>query len=129
MYNYRHSRSRRISENLFGILTNRWRVFGGVLNLGVNKATAVTICSLLLHNCLRKGVSRNIYCPPGSADSDNGRGELTNGAWSSETTSTAFLPVQPAQGNNPTRSAKLIREVFTEYFLNEGSLEWQWEKA
>ena len=26
VYNYRHCRARRISENLFGIISNRWRV-------------------------------------------------------------------------------------------------------
>ena len=33
VYNYRHSRARRISENLFGIIANRWRVFRTVLQL------------------------------------------------------------------------------------------------
>lgn len=33
IFNYRHSRARRISENLFGIIANRWRVFRTVLQL------------------------------------------------------------------------------------------------
>ena len=33
IYNYLQSRARRISENLFGIIANRWRVFRSVILL------------------------------------------------------------------------------------------------
>ena len=37
IYNYRHSRVRRLSENLFGILSNRWRVFTSAIMLSPEK--------------------------------------------------------------------------------------------
>ena len=37
IYNYRHRRARRISENLFGILANKWRVFQQPLNVSPQK--------------------------------------------------------------------------------------------
>ena len=65
IYNYRHSRARRISENLFGILANKWRIFQQPLNLLPEKARTITACALVLHNFLRKLSYRiNDYNPP-----------------------------------------------------------------
>ena len=132
IYNYRHSRARRISENLFGILANRWRIFRSALNLSPDKATAITSCALVLHNFLRKSTSKSIYSPAGLADSTNTNGELMPGSWRTEQQNPLGVfssSIQPQVGRNAPRSAKLVREAFTEYFMNEGSVEWQWEKA
>ena len=84
VYNYRHSRARRISENVFGILANRWRVFRTVLNLGPEEASVITTCALALHNFLRKTNSRSVYSPPGLADYESVDGKLVKGSWRSE---------------------------------------------
>ena len=77
-----------------------------------------------------KTSSKSVYSPPGFADYRNPNGELIDGLWRSESEPTAFLPVQSSPaGNNPPRSAKIVRETFTDYFMNEGSVEWQWEKS
>ena len=50
IYNYRHSRARRISENLFGILANRWRIFLTIINLKPKYVENVNFAALILHN-------------------------------------------------------------------------------
>ena len=68
IYNYRHSRARRISENMFGILANRWRVFHTTMHLSPELAISVTLSALILHNYLLKSPSKNTYCTPGLID-------------------------------------------------------------
>ena len=70
VYNYRHSRARRISENLFGILSNRFRVFHAVINLDPNKAKFITMSAIGLHN---------FHCPPGLSDQENEQLYLVHG--------------------------------------------------
>lgn len=41
VYNYRHCRARRISENAFGILTNRFRIFSRAIDLETNKVVKI----------------------------------------------------------------------------------------
>ena len=85
IYNYRHSRGRRISENLFRILTNRWRFYLTTLALPPRSIENLVLVSLVLHNFLPKGSSRNVYCPTGLLDTENDSGELVNGTWRPDT--------------------------------------------
>ena len=54
VYNYRHSRARRILETLFGILANRWRIFFTTINLEPRYVENVILSALALHNMLIK---------------------------------------------------------------------------
>ena len=54
VYNYRQSRARRISENLFGILGNRWRIFFTTINLEPKHVENIVLSSFALQICLSK---------------------------------------------------------------------------
>ena len=131
IYNYRHSRARRISENLFGILPNKWRVFQQPLNLSPQKARSITLCALVLHNFHRSSSSKNVYNPPGHVDSFDSAGQLVQGNWRLETKNSlgVFSGTASQVGRKASKNAKVTRENYTEYFMNEGSVEWRWENA
>ncbi|XP_068735594.1 uncharacterized protein [Montipora capricornis] len=61
VYNYRHSRARRISENLFGILANRWCVFKSIMQIPPETIDVVVMAALTLHNYLRNSCSKELY--------------------------------------------------------------------
>lgn len=72
-FNYRLSRARRLSENVFGIMSAAFRVFRKPLLLEPEKAVKVTMACIYLHNFLRQSVnSRRVYTPQGTFDSEEG---------------------------------------------------------
>ena len=50
VFNYRLSRMPRISENGFGILANRWRVFRRPFSLEPEKVKVISLAAITLHN-------------------------------------------------------------------------------
>ena len=127
IYNYRDSRARRISENLFGIFANRWRVFCSVILLPPETIEKLTLATLCVHNFLRQSSTNKVYCPQSLTDRITSSGEVIPGDWRRNSPTESFHSLQvPSTGHNATTDDKQIREAFTDYFFNEGAVQWQW---
>ena len=126
--NYRHSRACRISEILFGIICNRWHLFRAPILLPPNSVEHLVLATLVLHNLLRRSSSRSTYCPPGLTDMELPTREFAQGLWCSDGTPTQIffnLSKSSNMSRNATLNAKEIRNIFTDYFANEGQVQWQ----
>ena len=118
VYNYRHSRARRIVECLFGILVQRFRVFDRRMYLSDNNAIRVTKACVVLHNYLTP--SRTDYNhmiqklnPENDYIYNNERG--------------ALRPLR-RMGYHAPQEASEIREWFKSYFWTAGAVPWQMDK-
>ena len=60
------------------------------------------------------------YVPVGYADT----GDYMDGLWRSEEPSLALQNLSTFSSNAHSRAAKEMRKVFTDYFVNEGSVPW-----
>ena len=87
IFSYRLSRMRRISENAFGILANRWRAFRRPFLLEPEKVKAITHAVLMLYNWHRKESDiGKVYFSPTLVDrEDPETGENIEGSWRKET--------------------------------------------
>eukprot|EP00795_Rhopilema_esculentum_P003556 gene3556-2239_t len=84
IYSYRLSRARRVEENAFGILTNRFRVFLSPLMISPETADKMVLASCVMHNFLReKAPSR--YTPIRSFGiEDVDEGNICDVSWRAE---------------------------------------------
>lgn len=127
IFNYRLSRARRVSENVYGILSARFRVLRKPLLLNPEKVEQVVTACVFLHNFLRRSkMSKKMYTPPSTFDSeDKDTGHIIPGTWRLEGAANAFRPL-PKKARNATVEAKYVREEFAEYFMSpEGMVPWQ----
>lgn len=129
IFNYRLSRARRISENVFGILSAKFRVLRKPLLLQPETAEKIVTACVYLHNFLRDSpTSKKSYNPPGSFDAeDKDTGEIISGSWRRDDVNTegnfnSFKKV----ARNSSIAAKEIRQEFTDFFqTEEGMVPWQ----
>nr|CAI5867877.1 unnamed protein product [Callosobruchus analis] len=108
IYNYRHCRARRVSENAFGIMTKKFRIFLKKFNISPDHLDLITLACTAMHNYLR-----NDSCAwqPGELE----REDEVEG-----------LDDLPNIGGNFQRDAFNIREQFKQFFVsNQGSVPWQ----
>lgn len=127
VFNYRLSRARRIVENAFGHIANRFRVLRKPIELCPDKAVKIVSAICVLHNFLLAN-SKNTYACQSSFDTESDEGNINNGSWRQEgMPSENLIPLQRTQPGNHSQYCKEIRTEFTEYFCSpDGELPWQY---
>ena len=121
IFNYRLCRARRVVENAFGILSQRFRLFSHAIELDPSKVETATMAACCLYNnfLLRNNASAQCY----TADiSVNDEGPICS--------HNTFKPMQKQGSNHSSRTASEIRGRFCAYFNSEaGSVPWQEERC
>lgn len=110
LYNYRICRCRRVIENAFGILAQRWRVYFRPLACNIETVKKIIKATTVLHNYLcSKGDMTEVGSPEEIL-------EAYNNCWK---------PL-PRFGTQAAKEATSIRNHFVSYFNSpEGSVPWQ----
>ncbi len=112
-YNYRLSRARRVVENAFGILANRFRVFLAPIPLVPAKVEQIVLTACLLHNFIRSKQS--------ASTSASGQDDLDSAPVSGE----SWLQLDANSQRRASDFANEVRTEFCEYFNKEGRVPWQ----
>lgn len=113
MYNYRFSRARRVSENSFGILQQKFRIFTRRLQTPENITTLV-LASCVLYNFIRKNEGCSVIQYNQNQEIVDNSEMLSN------------LHKLPHQRGRSADDAFGVREQFKYYFNSvEGSVDWQ----
>lgn len=126
VFNYRLSRARRVIENVFGIMSARYRVLRTSILLSPEKTKKVTLACCVLHNFLMTK-NKQKYAPPRTFDHYNENGELILGDWREEVQNSNMAPIENAVQYEPG-DGRRIRDEFQEYFIHEGDLPWQYSR-
>lgn len=129
VYNYRLSRARRIVENVFGVMANRFRVLRKPICLRPENVKTIVKTICVLHNfAMMRKSSAQIYAPPGTFDTEK-ENTIILGNWRDEGMPREnLLPLQNENAHNYSITAKEIREEFRDYFVSpEGEVSWQYK--
>lgn len=113
IFNYRLSRARRIVENAFGILTQRFRIFLTPIFLNVDTVESLVTSACIIHNMMIDEKSENIRT--NEDFSDTAVGGLGSFAGDNDEENVDDVPSQP----------KDIRDIFKNYFNSVGAVSWQ----
>ncbi|XP_024873223.1 uncharacterized protein LOC112455499 [Temnothorax curvispinosus] len=111
IFNYRLSMGRRVVENAFGILANRFRVLQTVIYLPVETVQSVTLACCALHNFIGKAAFNGIT----NVKDINFDSSIYNNQLQS-------LHVTNVR---PNRNSLHVRSTFKQYFNTVGSVSWQ----
>ena len=112
IFNYRLSRARRVSENAFGILASRFRIFLQPIALTVERIDVVVLACCALHNFLRKRSTAKYITESFVDHEDLNGGATVPGDWRQ----IGSMPnLQRTRFTNPNQSAKTVRDKYKQF--------------
>lgn len=121
IFNYRLCRARRIVENAFGILSQRFRFLKTTMEQKPVNAVKIVQGACALHNLMR---TRYPTMTNSLVDREDRRHNLVLGSWRRDPDTLACL--QPRSGNHLKKDAKVQREYLKQYYNSPvGSVPWQ----
>ncbi|XP_064647727.1 uncharacterized protein LOC135500082 [Lineus longissimus] len=125
-FNYRLSRARRVVENAFGILANRFRVFLSPELLSPEKVQLIILAACALHNFLRV-TNTNRYFPPSSVDrEDMNLGVIVKGDWRDvKKSEEAYEDITCQAGNRYAKDPQAQKNELCRYVNGIGKVPWQ----
>lgn len=128
VFNYRLSHTRRVIENVFGIMSARFRVLRAPINLDAEKTKKVTLACCVLHNFLIT-TNRSHYLPPHFIDECDANGVTVPGTWRQDQipAHSTIYPLEIDSDTVDSPSAREVQEEFANYFVEEGELDWQYQ--
>ncbi len=121
IYNYRLSRARRVVENAFGILANRFRCLYRTLQQRPTVVTSIVLACVCLHNMLQElRPNEN----PAEMDHEDDDHSIVPGSWRQFS---ALVDGHRDFGNHTsTKAAKNVRTYLSENYSSDmGSVPWQ----
>ena len=128
IYNYRISRARRVVENAFGLLSNRFRCLLTTMAQKPDNVTRIVMACCIVHNILREEVIANNMQEASLLLDHEARGtnELIPGAWRSTGQLMDLASAEARRGNFGSKNAKAVRDYLIEYVNGPaGSVPWQ----
>lgn len=122
IYNYRHCRAGRIVENAFGIFASRFKIFRRPIPLCPGKTIKLVKAACALHNWIRKTGNSSNSIPVDIEDTETGY--VIEGSWRNYTKPSGLLDLTTIQRNYATNAKQKIN-FLADYFIGEGSVDWQ----
>ena len=122
IFNYRLSRARRVVENAFGILANRFRVFLTTISLDPVHIDYIILAACILHNFLTVNQSSH-YTPQSYTDREDESHRLVGGQWRNE--QNTLTEVESTRSRDASHEAKCQRKSLKSYFNSIGAVSWQ----
>ena len=120
IFNYHLSRARRIVENAFGILANRWRCLLTNMAQEPRNTIKIVLGCVTLHNVVRR---RHPHLQPHEVDREDADGNVRRGHWRR---GQVLTDNRNLVGNQAQRAAKQTRNYLSDYYNSPTfALPWQ----